>query len=147
MRQITSGDMYPGVPLVYSELFGFLFLATPKSVNLRYPFSSKTRFSGLRSRCMTPLECTYARLSTIHATMNSMIRQFITSLLLSEVLIVTQMIAQIPTPEIFHDQVQVLSVLEWLDCIDDEWIDHLIEKYLLIYDWSDTLFHYYSMVY
>jgi hypothetical protein len=32
---MTSGAMYPGVPLVYSELLSFFLLATPKSVTLR----------------------------------------------------------------------------------------------------------------
>lgn len=68
---MTSGDIYPGVPLVYYELLGFLFLATPKSVSLKYPFSSNTRFSGLRSLWIIPFEWTYPRLYTIQATMNS----------------------------------------------------------------------------
>tara|TARA_B110000285_G_C15000117_1_gene550995 strand:+ start:828 stop:971 length:144 start_codon:yes stop_codon:yes gene_type:complete len=46
---MTSGAMYPGVPL-FSVLFsGVHSLAIPKSVNLKYPYLSKTRFSGLMS--------------------------------------------------------------------------------------------------
>lgn len=39
IRHMTSGDIYPGVPLVYYALFGLYLLATPKSVIRRYPFS------------------------------------------------------------------------------------------------------------
>lgn len=69
--QITSGAMYPGVPLVSSELLSFFFLATPKSVILKYPFSSKTRFSGLRSLWMIPLVWMYSRPKMMHPATNS----------------------------------------------------------------------------
>jgi len=35
---ITSGAIYPGVPLVSDEFSGFQILAIPRSVNLKYPF-------------------------------------------------------------------------------------------------------------
>ena len=41
---MTSGAIYPGVPEVSSWFFGESVLATPISVNLRYPFASKIRF-------------------------------------------------------------------------------------------------------
>jgi hypothetical protein len=48
---ITSGAIYPGVPLVSLELSrsGTHSLAIPKSVSFKYPFSSNTKFSGLIS--------------------------------------------------------------------------------------------------
>jgi hypothetical protein len=46
---MTSGAIYPGVPEVSFELSGFQTLAIPRSVILRKPFESKTRFSGLIS--------------------------------------------------------------------------------------------------
>lgn len=33
--QMTSGAMYPGVPLVSSALFGLTYLDTPRSVTLK----------------------------------------------------------------------------------------------------------------
>jgi hypothetical protein len=42
--------MYPGVPLVSFELLVLAILATPKSVNLKYPVFSNTKFSGFKSR-------------------------------------------------------------------------------------------------
>lgn len=64
--QMTSGAIYPGVPLVSSALLGFVSLETPRSVTLKYPRSSRTRFSGLRSRWMTRRLCMYCRAKTIH---------------------------------------------------------------------------------
>jgi hypothetical protein len=46
---MTSGAIYPGVPDVSEELSGDQYLAIPKSVSFKYPFESKTRFSGLIS--------------------------------------------------------------------------------------------------
>ena len=48
--KITSGAIYPGVPLVSLELSFSLILATPKSVIRKYPFFSRTKFSGFISR-------------------------------------------------------------------------------------------------
>ena len=57
---ITSGAIYPGVPLVSPLLLSLLFFAIPKSVILTYPSSSKTKFSGLISLCIIFFECIYS---------------------------------------------------------------------------------------
>lgn len=44
--------MYPGVPEVSFEFYSLNYLAIPKSVRCKYPWLSKTRFSGLMSRWM-----------------------------------------------------------------------------------------------
>jgi hypothetical protein len=51
---ITSGAIYPGVPLVSDAFDGLHTLAIPISVNLKYPLESNTKFSGFKSLWMTP---------------------------------------------------------------------------------------------
>lgn len=54
LLHITSGAIYPGVPLVSYAFSGFHSLAIPISVSLRNPFESNTRFSGFTSRWIIP---------------------------------------------------------------------------------------------
>ena len=54
---ITSGAIYPGVPEVSWELSALKIRAIPKSVTLKYPFLSKTKFSGFMSRWIILFLC------------------------------------------------------------------------------------------
>jgi hypothetical protein len=65
--------IYPGVPEVSARFSGFHILATPRSVSLRYPFLSNTRFSGLTSRCRMPLLWRNYRAMMIQAVKNSIL--------------------------------------------------------------------------
>ena len=62
--------MYPGVPDVSLAFSGRKTLAIPKSVNLRYPDSSMTKFSGLISLCRILFSARYPKASVIQATKN-----------------------------------------------------------------------------
>lgn len=53
--------MYPGVPLVSLALSFLYVLAIPKSVSLRYPFLSMTKFSGFMSLWITLLSAKCSR--------------------------------------------------------------------------------------
>jgi len=46
---MTSGDIYPGVPLVSMWLSFTNYLAIPRSVSFTYPLWSTTKFSGFKS--------------------------------------------------------------------------------------------------
>lgn len=52
--------------------------------------------------------------------MNSFVKMFYTCLLFVKLLIVTHMIAQIPTLQIFHHQVEILTILELRGGVYDE---------------------------
>lgn len=68
---MTSGDIYPGVPLVSEELLDFLILAIPRSVILMYPLESRTKFSGLMSLWIILFSCKYSKPKTIQEIKNS----------------------------------------------------------------------------
>jgi len=67
---MTSGDIYPGVPLVSMWLSLTSYLAMPRSVSLTYPRWSTTRFSGFKSLCMMLCLFKNSNATRIHALVN-----------------------------------------------------------------------------
>jgi len=63
--------IYPGVPLVSLPLSFLYNLAIPKSVNLKNPSLSITKFSGFISLCNILFSAKYSRARIIQAIKNS----------------------------------------------------------------------------
>jgi len=101
---MTSGAIYPGVPDVSAWLSGQIGLAIPKSVNLRNPFLSKTKFSGLRSLWMMPFLCMYSKAKTMQTTKTSKIKR-LTCFFFRELPSLNQMIPHITSVQIIHNKV------------------------------------------
>lgn len=65
-----------------------------------------------------------------------------TSCLLTEASMTTNVVTQVTTREVIHDKVKVLTILEGVVHVDDEWILQLSQDLALVDDRLDTAFGY-----
>ena len=117
---ITSGAMYPGVPEVSLEFYSLNSQLIPKSAMWRYPFVSKTKFSGLMSLWMMFFEWICSSPNRMHAIMNSQNYTELTQLRFAKSSLLHEMISQIPSPMKIHYKKQVAFVLKSTLHIDNK---------------------------
>ena len=48
------------------------------------------------------------------------------------------MVSEVASPEVLHDHVEVLTILEGGDHVDDEGVAELLKDGLLVDDWADA---------
>lgn len=79
-----------------------------------------------------PFMCRYSNPRITHATKNSTVSYFITSLLLIELVVFYQVVAQIPAVDQVHHEVQILAALEGVDDVYEKRVVQALKQLSLV---------------